>query len=456
MFRVSAGDTRQSSDVINRRSFVQLGMAGMASLALPELLRMRAEAATQTKKDTSVILIWLDGGPSHIDLYDLKPEAPLERRGIWRPIHTNVPGIDISQMFPLQARCADKFSIIRSLHHGDAEHFGAIHRMLTGHGGVVGKQPGKQPFVGAIATKATGPRQPGIPAHVALPFAATAGERPGYLGGNYLGTQYDPFDANADPNAPDFKIQSLQMPDGLTMKRLEDRRGLVRHFDERRRVLDRTGTGDAMDEFQRQAFDLVAGGKAAEIFDLTRETNATRDRYGRNVWGQSALLARRLVEAGCTFVTVNSYSWDHHWDLQPGMERFLPWLDQLVSALFEDLHDRGILEKTLVMVCGEFSRTPIMNDGGGGGAPLSKGTPGRDHWGDAMCCVLGGGGVQGGRIIGSTDAKGEQPKDRPLTPSDLHATMFQVLGVDPHTVNFDRKGRPNFAIPDGAVIHDLF
>ena len=456
MLRIDSGNSRRDKR-FNRRSFVQLGMAGMASLGLSDLLRLRAQAATQSAKDTSVILIWLDGGPSHMDLYDLKPEATPERRGIWRPIPTNVPGIDISEMFPLQARCADKFSIIRSLHHGDGDHFGAAHRMLTGQGGVnTANQPGKHPFVGAIATKATGPRQSGVPANVALPFAASVGLRPGYFGGNYLGSQYHPFDINEDPNSPKFKVQRLQMSEGMTVKRLEDRGGLLHYFDAHRRLLDQSGNCDAMTKFQQQAFDLIAGGKAAAAFDLTRETDAIRDRYGRNAWGQSALLARRLVEAGCTFVTVHWGGWDHHWGLKPGMERFLPRLDQLASALFEDLHDRGILKKTLVMICGEFSRTPVINDGGGGGPPLSKGTPGRDHWGKAMCCVIGGGGVKGGQIIGSTDSRGEEPKDRPLTPGDLHATMFHVLGVDPHTVNHDRKGRPNFAITEGDVIQDLF
>jgi hypothetical protein len=456
MLRIDAGNSRRDQR-LNRRSFVQVGMAGMASLGLPDLLRLRAQAATPSAKDTSVILIWLDGGPSHIDLYDLKPEAPPERRGIWRPIATNVPGIEISEMFPLQARCADKFSIIRSLHHGDGDHFGAAHRMLTGHDGVnTANQVAKQPFVGSIATKATGPRKSGIPANVALPYAASVGLRPGYFGGNYLGSQYDPFNVEDDPGSAKFKVQRLQMPNGLTIQRLEDRRGLLHYFDAQRRLVDQSGASDAMNQFQRQAFDLVTVGKAAAAFDLTRESTAARDRYGRNTWGQSTLLARRLVEAGCTFVTVHWGGWDHHWELKPGMERFLPKLDQMVSALFDDLHDRGLLETTLVMICGEFSRNPVMNDGGGGGPPLSKGTPGRDHWGKAMCCVVGGGGVQGGRIIGSTDARGEEPKDHPLTPSDLHATMFHVLGVDPHAVNNDRKGRPNFAIPHGEAIHELF
>ncbi len=466
VLRIDAGRTAGYCDGLSRRSFVQLGLAGMGSLGLADLLRAREARASNTSvgdgvgqpaKDTSVILIWLDGGPSHIDLYDLKPDAPAEYRGIWSPIHTNVPGMDISELFPLQARCADKFSILRSLHHDNGDHFSGGHWMLTGRGGVNGlNTTGKYPFIGAIATKATGPRRPGMPAQVAVPYAMSVGLRPGYYGGNYLGSQYDPFETAGDPNAANFSVQNLQLPGGLSIDRLEDRRGLLEHFDRLRRDVDTNRSFDALDRFHREAYDLVTGSKAAQAFDLSREQEKVRDRYGRTPWGQSTLLARRLVEAGCTFVTVHCGGWDNHWDLKESMERYLPNLDRMVSALFEDLHDRGMLDKVLVLVCGEFGRTPKMNDGGNGGPAGSKGTPGRDHWGNALCCLIGGGGVRGGRIVGSTDSKAEVPKDRPLTPGDLHATIFHVLGVDPRTVTVDRSGRPIEAIPQGDVIRELF
>ena len=451
MLRVEAERTGRYCDGMSRRSFVQVGLSGVASLGISQVLQARAAAATvggQTAKDTSVIMIWLDGGPSHLDMYDMKPDAPSEVRGIWRPIHTNVPGIDVTELFPLQARVADKFSLIRSLHHDTGDHFAGAHWMLTGRGGATGAStPSRSPFIGALATMATGSRRVGMPAHVAVPYASSVGLRPGYFGGHYLGAEHNPFETDGDPNTPGFKVNNLQLPGGLSVDRL---------FDRVRRNVDRSTAYDALDQFQQQAYQLVAGSKAAEVFDLSREPDAVRDRYGRTSWGQSTLLARRLVEAGCTLVTVHSGGWDHHWDLQKGMENYLPQIDRLVSALFTDLAERGLLDKVLVLMCGEFSRTPKMNNGGNGGPPLSMGQPGRDHWGNSMCCLIGGGGVKGGRIVGSTDAKGETPKDQPLRPGDLHATLFHVLGVDQHLTTVDRSGRPIPAIAEGQVIRELF
>jgi hypothetical protein len=446
---------------MSRRSFVQIGAAGIASLGLADIDRARALGATSAHggggKNTSIILIWLDGGPSHLDMYDMKPDAPSEYRGIWSPIKTNAPGIEITEMYPLQAQCADKFSIIRSIHHDNGDHFTGGHWMLTGHGGVSGADTaGRSPFVGAIATKVTGARKPGLLPHVAIPYAMSIGLRPGYFGGNYLGDEFNPFETGGDPNASNFKVQNLALPKDLTIDRLEDRRGLLKHFDQLKRTVDESGALNATDRFQQKAYDLVVGGEVAAAFDLTREDDKTRDRYGRTPWGQSALLARRLVAAGCTFVTVHLGGWDHHWDIQKGYDRYLPQVDSLVSALFEDLSARGLLDQVMVMLCGEFGRTPKMNDGGNGGPALSMGQPGRDHWGNAMSVLIGGGGVKGGRVVGSTDRRGERPKDRPLLPGDLHATMFHVLGVDPRLMITDRVGRPVPAIAEGNVIGELF
>jgi hypothetical protein len=458
MFRIEAGKTVRYCDGLSRRSFVQIGVAGMASVALPRILQAK-EASAQAgsaKKDTSVILLWLDGGPSHMDLYDLKPEAPAEYRGIWRPIRTNVPGIEISELFPLQAKLADKFSIVRSLHHDSGDHFTGGHYMLTSRGGASGADTnGRYPFIGAIATKLLGARKPGMPAHVAVPYASSIGLRPGYFGGNYLGLEHNPFETESDPNSPSFQVQNIALASGLTVDRLEDRRGLVQRLDLIRRVVDRSGTVSAMDRFDQEAYDLVAGSAARKAFHIDSEDPRVRDRYGRNTWGQSTLLARRLVEAGSTWVTVHIGGWDHHWDLKAGMESYLPRVDLAVSALFQDLESRGLLSRTLVVLCGEFSRTPRMNDGGNGGAPMSKGTPGRDHWGQAMFCLLGGGGLRGGQVVGSTTRLGETPKDRPLTPSDIHATIYRVLGVDPSASFLNHAGRPIPAIDHGEVIAEL-
>lgn len=458
MLRIDAETSSQRyCDGHSRRSFLQVGMAGMGSLGLPALLRAKEESAAAGRgKNTSVILIWLDGGPSHHDTYDPKPEAPAEYAGIWRPIHTNVPGFDITEMFPQQARVADRFSVVRSVHHNTGDHFTGGHWMLTGRGEVNGAaNDGKYPFFGSICTKMTGPRHAGMPANVAVPYAMSIGLRPGYFGGNYLGTQYDPFQTESDPNSASFKVRNLDLPGNLSISRLNDRRTLQSQFDRLRRQADQSGMIDAMDRFDEQAYDMVTGERARTAFDIGQEDPRLRDRYGRNTWGQSVLLARRLVEAGTTFVTCHFGGWDSHWNHQGTMERHLPKVDMAVSSLFEDLTNRGMLDDVLVVVMGEFGRTPKMNNGGNGGPPLSKGTPGRDHWGNAMSVLMGGGGVRGGQIIGSTNAKGEVPQDRPLRPGDIHHTIFRVLGVDPNLSFVNHAGRPIAAIDHGAVIEDL-
>ncbi|MBI3861249.1 MAG: DUF1501 domain-containing protein [Planctomycetia bacterium] len=430
----------------------------MGSLGLPQILKAKEDSAAlgTPRKDTSLILIWLDGGPSHLDLYDMKPQAPAEYRGIWNPIHTNVSGYDITELFPLQAQIADRFSIVRSLHHDNGDHFTGGHYMLTGRGGASGADTaGKYPFVGSIATSVLGSRKPGMPAHVAVPYASSIGLRPGYFGANYVGIQHNPFETDGDPNAANFQVNNIQIPTDLSIDRLQDRQGLSKTFDRLRRDLDSRGTVAAVDRFDQQAYELVTGAAARKAFDINSEDPRLRDKYGRNNWGQSTLLARRLVEAGSTVVTVHYGGWDHHWDLKSGMERYLPMVDQAVAALFDDLTTRGLYENVLVMLCGEFSRTPRMNNGGNGGAPLSMGTPGRDHWGNAMFCLLGGGGVKGGRIVGSTNARGEVPREHPLKPADIHHTLFHVLGVDASLNFINHAGRPIAALEPGKVIQEL-
>ncbi len=458
MFRVWSGTTPSYCDGISRRSFVQVGVAGMASASLAKVLAAKeaSNADGHANKDTSVILLWLDGGPSHMDLYDMKPEAPAEYRGLWRPIPTSVPGMEITELFPKQAQVADKFSIVRSLHHNTGDHFTGGHFMLTSRGGASGADTtGRYPSINSIVGKTCGPRRPGMPAHVAVPYAMSIGLRPGYFGANYLGVEHNPFETEGDPNSADFRVPNLVPAGDMTISRLGHRRSLLTAFDGIRKQVDVSGAVDSMDRFQREAYELVSGARALEAFDLSREDNQLRDTYGRDTWGQSTLLARRLVEAGCTFVTVHFGGWDHHWDLKAGMESYLPRVDAAVSALFEDLHQRGLLQRVLVVLCGEFSRTPRMNDGGNGGAAGSMGTPGRDHWGNSMFCLLGGGGVKGGQIVGSTNRLGESPKDRPITPGDIHATIYHVLGIDPATSFLNHAGRPVPRIDEGHVIAEL-
>lgn len=458
MLRIQAGRTGRYCDGLSRRSFLQVGMAGMGSLGLGDLLRARSQAAESggTSKDTAVILLWLDGGPSHMDLYDLKPLAPAEYRGIWSPIRTNIPGFDIGELFPLQAQIADKFSVVRSLHHDSGDHFTGGHWMLTGRGGVSGANNESQsPFIGSMAAKVLGPRRSGMPPLVGVPYGMSIGLRPGYFGGHFLGAQYNPFETEADANADNFQVKNIALSNGLTVQRLDDRRALATVLDTIRRDADVSGMLAAMDRFDRQAFEMVAGANARQAFDIGSEDPQVRDRYGRNSWGQSTLLARRLVEAGSTFVTCHFGGWDNHWNLKSAMESYLPRVDQAVSALFEDLQARDLYERVLVVMCGEFSRTPRMNDGGNGGAPMSMGTPGRDHWGNAMFCLLGGGGLKGGQIVGATDRLGESPTERPIRPGDIHHTIFHVLGIDPTTHFINHAGRPIPAIDHGSVIEEL-
>ena len=459
MFQLDFGSSGDYCDGRSRRSFLQLGVAGMATLGLPDVLRAKEASAGSPAggRKTSVILIWLDGGPGHMDTYDLKPDAPAEYRGIWKPIRTNVPGFDVTELFPKQAKVADKFSVVRSLHHDTGDHFAAAHRILTAQDlGVSGANTAQKfPGIGAIVNRTVGARAPGMPGYVAAPHAASVGLAPGYFGGHSLGKPHDPF-LTGDPNAADFQVRNLNLATGLTLDKLDDRRALLSHFDKAQAQLDKHPTALAMDKFSREAFDFITGPTARAAFAVGQEDAKLRDRYGRNSWGQSTLLARRLVEAGSTFVTVHFGGWDHHWDLKAGYDNYLPKVDAAVATLFEDLSDRGLLDTTLVVLCGEFSRTPKMNDGGNGGAPLSKGTPGRDHWGNAMSCLMGGGGVKGGRIVGSTDRLGQAPLTRAVTPSNIHATIYRVLGIDPKLQILDTGGRPVNVLPDPEPIHELF
>ena len=457
MFQLDLGASGRYCDGIKRRDFLTLGVAGMAAVGLPQL--NRAKAASQPSlgnKNTSVILIWLDGGPGHMDMYDMKPDAPAEYRGIWKPIRTKVPGFDITELYPKQARVTDKFSMVRSLYHNTGDHFAGGHRMLTTKDmGVSGANNAQKfPGIGAIVNRELGPRVPGMPGYVGAPHAASIGLAPGYFGGHMLGAQHDPF-LTGDPNAANYSVRNLNLANGLTVEKLQDRRSLLAQFDKNRKHLDAHPTSQALDKFSREAYDFVTGPTAREAFAISKESTALRDRYGRNNWGQSTLLARRLVEAGSTFVTVHFGGWDHHWDLKKGYENYLPQVDAAVATLFEDLDDRGLLDTTLVVLCGEFGRTPKMNDGGNGGAPMSMGTPGRDHWGDAMFCLMGGGGVKGGQVIGSTDKLGQRPNSRPLTPCNVHATIYTVLGIDPKLQLLDPSGRPTNVLEDPQPISEL-
>lgn len=455
MLRInSSGSSTPYCDGLSRRNFVQLGVAGLASIGLGDVLRAQAAGGATQKQGNhrSCILMWLDGGPGHMDMYDMKPDAPVEYRGIWNPISTNVPGMHVTEMFPRQAKVADKFSVVRSLHHDTGDHFAGAHRMLTAKNmGVSGAaQDGRFPGIGAIVAHQAGSRVADLPPYISVPYASSVGRRPGYFGGNFLGVGFDPFETGGNPSAAKFTVRNVSLPAGLTAERLDDRLSLQAKLDTLQRNVDRTKSFDALDKFEQDALQMVTGSRGQEAFAIGKEDDKLRDEYGRHSFGQSTLLARRLVQHGARFVTVHFGGWDHHWNLQAGMERYLPQVDSAVAALLSDLDSRGLLESTLVLLCGEFSRTPRMNDGSG------RGTPGRDHWGNSMFCLVAGGGTQGGRLVGSTDSKGERPQDSPYTPDNLHATIYKSLGINPDIKLLNNQGRPSPAIEDTRAIEELF
>jgi hypothetical protein len=436
-----------SQDGVTRRSFLQAGSLGLASLGLGDLLRARAQARPgggSTGDDLSVILVWLDGGPPQHETYDPKPGAPADFRGPLRAIDTSVPGVQVSELLPEHARLMHRMSIIRSMHHGTGDHFAAAHWMLTGSfGATTTSQAPKAPSAGSVVSRLKGPRSPGMPAYVGLLNTHSVGLRPGYHGGAYLGSASGPFLANGDPSKVGFRVPELTLPGGLDAVRLEDRRGLHDAIVAARRSVE--ARGDELDAFNRQAFELLTGPAAGRAFDLTKEDPRLRDRFGRHMWGQGTLLARRLVESGARFVTLTFGGWDFHSSLEKGMNRVLPVLDRAVGALVEDLDQRGMLDSTLVIVMGEFGRTPRINRG----LPNDP-IPGRDHWGQVMSVLLAGGGLRPGIVVGSSNARGEFPRERPLTPADLIATVYDRLGLDPATTLHDRLGRPMPLVPAGG------
>ncbi len=334
MLNVAMKDRHRYCDGLSRRSFLTAGALSAAGLMLPDWLCLRARAAqsSQPTRDTSVILIWLDGGPTHMETYDVKADAPTEYRGTMKTTRTNVPGVEISDLFPEQAKCMDKLAIVRSLHHTTGDHFAGAHWMLTGYlGANAARLDATDPSGGSIAAKVCGARKPGVPAYVAVPHAASVGLVPGYNGAAYLGAEYNPFQSGGDPNGPNFTVNNLRLPNGMTLGDLEDRKHLLGGFDTLRRDIDRSGALDNLDKFQRQAYEMISGPAARQAFDINKEEPRLRDRYGRHPWGQSCLLARRLVEAGVTFVTVHMGAWDHHSAIEQGMKNVLPPLDRAIA-----------------------------------------------------------------------------------------------------------------------------
>jgi hypothetical protein len=424
---------------------LRLGGLAFGGLTLPEFLRQRARAAAHGAGQPAcraVIQIYLGGGPSHLDMYDLKPNAPAEVRGPFQPIDTVVPGIQISEHLPYQAQIADRLTIIRSGTHHVSSHSPASHLMQTGYPQApnVDVRANSHPGAGAVVSRLLGPRTPGLPAYVAVP-------RPLFFGAPaYLGAGYGPFVTEGDTTAFDFQVRSLTLEGGLTLGRLTTRRSLLGEFDRFRRDLDLHGDLAGVDEFSRQAVDLVSSEAAARAFRLQDEPPEIRQRYGWTSAGQNYLLARRLVEAGVTFVTcVSGGQWDTHVDnFNILKENSLPRFDRAFAALIADLHERGLDKEVLVMAFGEFGRTPVINKDAG-----------RDHWPGAMSILFAGGGLRMGQVIGATDSSGAAPVSSPVSPGDVLSTMYCALGIDRSVAFADPSGRTMPLLPEGKPIAEL-
>jgi hypothetical protein len=378
---------------------------------------------------------------SQQDTYDLKPDAPAEYRGMYRPIPTAAGDVWITERFPRQARVMDRIAIVRSVNHQNAIHAPSAHWMQTGYfGPTLARNAPQKPAFGSVIARARGARQPHMPAYVTIPKS----EAFGYQGAVYLGAAYNPFEVGADPNTADFRVPNLSLPKGLTLQSVNARSRLLKEFDTLRRDVDSSGVLAGLDSFKAQALEMVTGDHVRDAFDLNREHPRTRDRYGRHLYGQSALLARRLIEAGSTVVTINTGYWDHHDNIEKGLEEHLPPLDAAIATLVEDLTERGMLDDVVIYCAGEFGRTPLIN-----------GHAGRDHWSNCFSVLLGGGGLKGGQTVGASEPRGGKVKDRPVSPQDLLATIYHALGI-PLDVHFDdASGRPVGIVGAGKPISEL-
>lgn len=436
-------------DKIRRRDMLRIGTTGAFGLGvtLPQLFQNQTFASSDSKDHVSLIVVFLQGGLSTIDTWDMKPDAPAEFRGEFNPINTNVSGIQLCEHLPRVAQQMDKFSLVRSFGHRDSGHGPADHYMLTGYlpgaGFNGGLSPNNQrPAHGSIIARQLGPRG-SVPPYVCLPKAHNS------AGASYLGSAVSPFVVEADPNSPSFAVPDLVPPLEISASRLEARQSLMATVDRYQKSAETQANrkAQALSTYQQKAFDLMTSAQTKAAFDIHAEPQKLRDEYGRNSLGQSCLMARRLVEAGVRTVLIDHTNWDTHYDNFNVLKNdLLPYLDGAMSTLFRDLADRGMLEKTFVLVTGEFGRTPRINKDAG-----------RDHWGPSTAIALGGGGIRGGQVIGASDARAEKPATTPHGPEDLAATIYHALGIDPKTEYRTAEGRPMPIVPgNGKVIRELF
>lgn len=439
-----------------RRDCLKLGLGGLMAGGFVDLLAARAQAddkqgnkslggenARSRRQADACILVWLDGGPTHYETFDPKPLAPVEIRGQFEPVSTKVPGVQFSEHLKKLAGIADKFSVIRSIRHNQGNHGAGNHYMMTGAPPRIpvgcGAFVSFHPSLGSVVAREVG-APAGLPPYFSMPSMSRSG------GPNFLGAKYAPFVVSNDPNRKGFRVRDVALPSGLDGGHFRVRQDVRSAVDSMKRIQDEAA-GDplmAFDEFYDQGFKLIASQEAQAAFDIEKEDEATRSRYGRNPFGQRALLARRLVQAGVPFITLYEGGWDHHRGLFPALEKRLPTFDSTIATLIDDLDEKGMLERTMVVVLGEFGRTPKINKDGG-----------RDHWSNAMSVLFAGGGSPGGQVIGATDRQGYSAVENVLAPENFVSTIYQKLGIDPGQLMHTPDGRPVHLVSDPRPIREL-
>jgi hypothetical protein len=457
MLRLLSPSSATLCDRISRRQLLEVGTLSAAGLSLSGLLRAEAAGAGGGKAK-SCIIVFLNGGPSHLDMWDMKPDGPSEVRGEFKPIPTPVSGIQVSEHLPRLAKLAPDYALLRSMYHRvNNAHAMAVYLALTGDDRgdatiAVGNNQRDFPAIGSVAARVFGSRGAMVP-YASLPYQTKEGAggppQPGFYGG-WLGQQYDPFFILKDPNAADFSIPEVTLPGGIA-RRMEMRRGLLKAVNRSIDTMQRQGGLQALDAFQQRALDLISSSETRAAFDISREPDKVRESYGRNIYGQSVLLARRMIEAGCRVVTMSwapdaNATWDTHGNHFATLKNtLLPQLDACLSSLIAELKERGLLDETLVVCMGEFGRTPKINSAAG-----------RDHFPGCYSVLLAGGGVKGGRVVGASNSQGSEPVDTPLTPQDLITTIYTLMGISPDAEFLDPLDRPLRVLNGhGRFIHEL-
>ena len=426
---------------LDRRTLLQIGGLGLGGWTLADHLRLEAATTSPVLRDTAVIQIFMGGGPSHIDMYDLKPNAPSEIRGEFSPIPSSVPGYQFCEHLPRQAAVMDKLAIVRSVQHTNSTHLPASHWMMTGYEPTVSAKKNFNPSIGSVVSKLRGSNARELPGYVSLPKKQLIG------GSAYLGFAHNPFAPNSDPSGDEFEVPNLAPVSEMTTLRHDNRRSLRTSLDRLGERLKQRDDFESLDRFSKKAYDLVTSGRAANAFDLSQESPQLRAQYGDHSGGQSCLLARRLVEAGVTFVTVLSGGeWDTHTDnFRQLKNNSLPRMDSAISALVTDLYDRGLDKRVMVIAHGEFGRTPQINKDAG-----------RDHWPGAACVLFSGGGIRVGQMIGETDQQAAYPVTHPYSPGDVLSTVYHFLGIDYHHIFHDQSGRSFAVLNEGRPIRELY